>query len=53
SGNLDSANAAALHDLFVQLRDEFRQTFIIVTHNDQLAELADRTLLMKDGTIFS
>lgn len=49
SGNLDSASAAELHKLFFRLRDEFGQTFIIVTHNDELAGMADRKLQMKDG----
>jgi lipoprotein-releasing system ATP-binding protein len=51
SGNLDSANAAALHDLFFELRERFNQTFVIVTHNETLANRADRKLLMKDGVI--
>jgi lipoprotein-releasing system ATP-binding protein len=51
SGNLDSTNANELHELFIKLRDEFDQTFVIVTHNEHLAELADRTVLMKDGLI--
>ena len=51
SGNLDSANAAALHDLFFELRERFNQTFVIVTHNEMLANRADRKLLMKDGLI--
>lgn len=49
SGNLDSQNAADLHALFIQLRDEFDQTVIIVTHNDSLARMADRMLTMRDG----
>jgi lipoprotein-releasing system ATP-binding protein len=53
SGNLDSANANELHNLFFQLRAEFGQTFIIVTHNNQLAAMADRTLTMKDGKILN
>lgn len=53
SGNLDSANAEALHKLFVQLRDDFGQTFVIVTHNEDLAELSDRKIMMKDGQIIS
>lgn len=51
SGNLDSTNAKELHQLFFQLREEFKQTFVIVTHNEELAEMADRRLVMKDGTI--
>ena len=49
SGNLDSASAIELHKLFFQLRDTFRQTYIIVTHNLDLADMADRKLTMKDG----
>lgn len=49
TGNLDSANAKELHDLFLHLRKEFDQTFLIVTHNEELAALSDRTLHMKDG----
>ncbi|GGI23491.1 ABC transporter ATP-binding protein [Pedobacter mendelii] len=51
SGNLDSENAAALHQLFVSLRDNFQQTFIIVTHNEHLAKTSDRIVTMKDGLI--
>lgn len=51
TGNLDSANAKELHQLFFTLRDEFRQTFLIVTHNEELAQLSDRILHMKDGLI--
>ena len=51
SGNLDSASAKNLHELFFKLRDEFGQTFVLVTHNKELAEMADRTLTMKDGVI--
>jgi len=51
SGNLDSANAMELHQLFFKLREQFNQTFIIVTHNDELADMADRKLTMKDGLI--
>ena len=51
TGNLDSKNAKELHDLFVHLRDEFQQTFLIVTHNEELASMSDRTLHMKDGRI--
>lgn len=49
SGNLDSASAKELHRLFFTLRDKFNQTFIIVTHNEELAGMADRKLTMKDG----
>jgi lipoprotein-releasing system ATP-binding protein len=49
SGNLDSANAKELHSLFFKLRDQFKQTFVIVTHNSELAQMADRMLSMKDG----
>ncbi len=51
SGNLDSASAKELHQLFFKLRDELNQTFIIVTHNEELANMADRKLTMKDGII--
>ena len=51
SGNLDTANARSLHQLFLDLRDEFGQTFVVVTHNTDLAKLADRTIEMKDGKI--
>ncbi|MES2629077.1 MAG: ABC transporter ATP-binding protein [Bacteroidota bacterium] len=51
SGNLDSANAKELHQLFFKLRDHYNQTFVIVTHNETLAESADRRVLMKDGQI--
>jgi|TARA_B110000879_G_scaffold78369_1_gene109101 lipoprotein-releasing system ATP-binding protein len=51
SGNLDSKNAKELHDLFFELREKFDQTFIIVTHNDELANMADRKLTIQDGVI--
>lgn len=49
SGNLDSKNAEELHQLFFRLREEFGQTFVIVTHNEELANMADRKLVMSDG----
>ena len=49
SGNLDTQNAKELHALFFKLRQEFQQTFVIVTHNEELADMADRKLVMKDG----
>jgi len=51
SGNLDSESADNLHQLFFKLRDEFGQTFVIVTHNEELADMADRKLVMVDGII--
>lgn len=51
TGNLDSANAQELHQLFFDLRKQFNQTFLIVTHNEELATLSDRVLHMKDGKI--
>jgi lipoprotein-releasing system ATP-binding protein len=51
SGNLDTASAENLHQLFFKLREEFGQTFVIVTHNEELANMADRKLVMKDGLI--
>jgi len=51
SGNLDSANAKELHKLFFTLREEFNQTFVIVTHNQELADMSDRKLMMVDGQI--
>ena len=53
SGNLDSASAKNLHELFFELREKFNQTFVIVTHNQELAEMADRKLEMKDGKIIN
>lgn len=53
SGNLDSATSKELHKLFFDLRKEFNQTFIIVTHNNELAEMSDRKLIMQDGRIIS
>lgn len=49
SGNLDSENADELHELFFKLRNETNQTFVIVTHNEELADMADRKIVMKDG----
>jgi lipoprotein-releasing system ATP-binding protein len=51
SGNLDSENAKGLHQLFFDLRAETNQTFVIVTHNEDLAEMADRKIVMKDGVV--
>ena len=51
SGNLDSSSAKSLHRLFFELRDQLNQTFIIVTHNEELANMADRKLTMRDGVI--
>ena len=51
TGNLDSKNAKELHELFIQLRSQFNQTFLIVTHNEELAAVSDRTIYMKDGRI--
>ncbi len=53
SGNLDSTSAQNLHELFFKLRDKFGQTFVIVTHNEELANMADRKLEMKDGEIIN
>lgn len=53
SGNLDSKNSDELHQLFFDLRDKFKQTFVIVTHNESLANMADRKLVMNDGLIIS
>ena len=51
SGNLDSKNAQELHQLFFDLREKFNQTFVIVTHNEELANMADRKLVMQDGLL--
>ncbi|MCE3294958.1 MAG: lipoprotein transporter ATP-binding protein [Crocinitomicaceae bacterium] len=51
SGNLDSKNSGELHDLFFELREKFRQSFVIVTHNESLANMADRKLTMNDGRL--
>ena len=51
SGNLDSNSAKELHNLFFTLREKFNQTFVIVTHNEELANMADRKLVMRDGSI--
>jgi lipoprotein-releasing system ATP-binding protein len=53
SGNLDSVNAKELHKLFFSLRDTFKQTFIIVTHNEEFADMADRKITIRDGIIHS
>jgi len=53
TGNLDTANAKELHQLFFDLRDRFQQTFLIVTHNEELATMSDRVLHMKDGLMVS
>ncbi|HTN19855.1 MAG TPA: ABC transporter ATP-binding protein [Pelobium sp.] len=53
SGNLDSHHAKELHQLFFDLRDRFNHTFIIVTHNEELADMADRKIVMKDGLIYN
>lgn len=51
SGNLDSKNAKELHELFFKLRKEFNQTFVVVTHNEELANMADRKIVMRDGNV--
>lgn len=51
SGNLDSNNSKELHQLFFDLRDEFNQTFVIITHNNELSEMTDRKLIMQDGNL--
>ena len=53
TGNLDSANARELHQLFIDLKSRMSQTFLIVTHNEELAQLSDRVLHMKDGKIIT
>lgn len=53
SGNLDSKNAKELHELFFFLRDELKQTFVIVTHNESLADMADRKIVITDGLLES
>ena len=53
SGNLDSSNAKELHNLFFSLREQFGQTFVIVTHNKELANMSDRQIIMKDGVIIN
>jgi lipoprotein-releasing system ATP-binding protein len=53
SGNLDSVNAIELHKLFFDLRDEFKQTFVIVTHNEELSKMADRKIELKDGIVIN
>ncbi len=53
SGNLDTENAEDLHQLFLKLRHDLGQTFVIVTHNNELAKLADRVIKMKDGQIIT
>lgn len=53
SGNLDTNNARGLHELFFRLRDELKLAFVIVTHNEELAGMADRKVVMKDGLIIS
>ena len=53
TGNLDSVHARELHNLFIDLRNRFKQTFLIVTHNEEMAEMSDRILHMKDGKIIA
>lgn len=51
TGNLDTANAHLIHNLFIELRNKFNQTFIMITHNDALAQMTDRRIMMQDGKI--
>jgi lipoprotein-releasing system ATP-binding protein len=51
TGNLDSANAQSIHQLFLDLRQRLNQTFIMITHNEELAKMTDRTLEMRDGKV--
>lgn len=51
TGNLDSANAKAIHELFIELRNKLNQTFIMITHNEELAGMTDRTIIMRDGKV--
>ncbi len=53
TGNLDSANAKAIHELFIDLRNKLGQTFVMITHNEELAAMTDRTLVMRDGLIYN
>lgn len=53
SGNLDSYHKTELHNLFFELRDKFKQTFVIVTHDEELARMSDRTIHLKDGQIIN
>ena len=53
TGNLDSENGRELHKLFIELRDKYQQSFLIVTHNEELAQMSDRIVHMKDGKIIS
>ena len=53
TGNLDSANGRELYKLFLDLKERFQQTFLIVTHNEELAKMGDRVVVMKDGRIVS
>ena len=53
TGNLDSARAKELHELFIDLRNQFNQTFLIVTHTEELAQMSDRVLVMKDGKMIN